>query len=896
MLNLQRLKYTRTFFLVLFATIICSSLLIGYAIGAVSYDLDDTKYEKGSMLSGYTYIIYKDAEGIHYARNGITGSIDYQGLFFVPVIQNCINSLPLEGGSILLKPAMYIVTQTIIIDRGGVSIYGESMQDYSYGISGGIVDYSKLYLYNGVNEPIMEFYSGSDIPVNYINLKNLIFDGNKANQTTPTPILNFTGSIADLHIENVQIYNSKGKGISFVTGTHNVRKIYLEKVAIENCDDSGLYIDRSIGGSFDEGIIIETCEFWNNYRGMELIRITQSTTYAFPPRFLTINSNFVRNQREGIYLKYCEYVQFSHVSCFSNSYGSYNTYDGVNIDDSRFITFNYLDSKNVESPLLDETQRYGVYSSGTSDYVKILTGDLTDNLSGETNLVGTHNVILLVDGVDYDLGGDTYYVSGSGMLPNSYTLFTNVTGWYAINGTTGLIEYNSTTDATDVIQDSMDTIDDIGGGLIHLKNGFYPIDYIDGISNMIFEGEGWQTILFFKDGHSQDQTIFDFQYIYNTTLRDFALNCNKQGNTYDTNVVGGIRFFMSHNCRAENLFISNAYTFGMFTYGGVECIFDRCVVMNSTDNNFCFQGGVYQNVWSVRCVARDCVSYQCSDVGLSFVRANQCRYENCMVYNITHNDSEGAPNTHDAITFEGGNYDNVVQGCTIIGEGVFTGGGYVGEGSKMIDNIFLDVYSDINLGDGMDFINNIVHNNEGNGLRVWGSDCLIQGNQFYRETEEPNTEYAIYLQAVDSVHIFNNRIENYYAGIRFSTQYATNTVIRDNIFVNCEDSGNKAIISGAHYDSYPALYYAQDTLISDNIGFKTEAYGLAVIDDSTSVTFDHELDYLPQIVLCTFNDTAYDSYIWDVESETQISVTVKTSGTYLIYWRAYYFGQVVEVD
>ena len=72
-----------------------------------------------------------------------------------------------------------------------------------------------------------------------------------------------------------------------------------------------------------------------------------------------------------------------------------------------------------------------------------------------------------------------------------------------------------------------------------------------------------------------------------------------------------------------------------------------------------------------------------------------------------------------------------------------------------------------------------------------------------------------------------------------------------------------------------------------NDGFVTENSGIAYINATTTVTFDHGMSITPSTVLLSFNSTGFTEYIWSATS-SQITVTVTTSGTYKVMWYSEY--------
>ena len=71
-----------------------------------------------------TYIVYKDA-GVYYAKNGVTGALDFRGKYAQKVIQGAINALGAGGGKVSIKRGAYIGLTDLSIPAGGVTIEGD---------------------------------------------------------------------------------------------------------------------------------------------------------------------------------------------------------------------------------------------------------------------------------------------------------------------------------------------------------------------------------------------------------------------------------------------------------------------------------------------------------------------------------------------------------------------------------------------------------------------------------------------------------------------------------------------------------------------------------------------------------------------------------------------------
>lgn len=150
-----------------FGAILAAVMMMGVSLGVMISATTPTGFptviEPGSMVSGYSYIIFQSGIST-YAKNGTTGAIAFNGISAGTVIQDVINDLNASGGgSILIRKANYTLTNKILITGAHFKIEAEP----------GTV-------FNSALMPCFEvkgvwFDGGIDITVNDIELKNLAF-------------------------------------------------------------------------------------------------------------------------------------------------------------------------------------------------------------------------------------------------------------------------------------------------------------------------------------------------------------------------------------------------------------------------------------------------------------------------------------------------------------------------------------------------------------------------------------------------------------------------------------------------------------------------------------------------------------------------------------------------
>jgi len=90
-----------------------------------------TTIENGSMVSTASYIVFREGS-TYYARDGLTGAIDYSSSNASYIFLTLIHLMGTIGGTIAVKPEHYIFTSQLYIDVNykNWKIVGEGVSDY----------------------------------------------------------------------------------------------------------------------------------------------------------------------------------------------------------------------------------------------------------------------------------------------------------------------------------------------------------------------------------------------------------------------------------------------------------------------------------------------------------------------------------------------------------------------------------------------------------------------------------------------------------------------------------------------------------------------------------------------------------------------------------------------
>jgi hypothetical protein len=185
----------------------------------------------GAILVSPSYIIFKIDNKV-YARNGLTGQVEYGSSDATEVIQYAVDNVPGTGGTVFIKSGLYILNGPIVI-RKFVNLVGEGVRA------------TVLKLAPGANSSMIDYAIPSDLADQVSQLMyvaHMMLDGNKTEQTQGTSAIRTVvpgyANARDWAIFDVWIDNYKGDGIFLVS--HNY---YVSHVAIEHNDGWGIRLN-----------------------------------------------------------------------------------------------------------------------------------------------------------------------------------------------------------------------------------------------------------------------------------------------------------------------------------------------------------------------------------------------------------------------------------------------------------------------------------------------------------------------------------------------------------------------------------------------------------------------------------------------------------------------------
>jgi len=354
----------------------------------------------------YSYLIWKEGN-TYYARNGITGAIDYSGTNAAQIIQNTIDALT-SGGMIFITSASYAIYNTITVPYQGITLAGEGrttvLQDYitsgdvikatnkdfyikDLGIeskvnktSGSAIvieQYGEHHIHNIYLWGLLNGWDGITLGTDTTYTTNVYITNLFANQFQNNAV--YIKNADDTKIVNAHILGSsstpKGYGIKVEEVEHARLKIvntHLEWLKV------GIYINPPAGAIVKYVMLDKVtihASTLNNFRieggtdrTIREIRLLDCMTgrsgehglYVAYVKGLSLTNLYVRsNAYHGVWIRYSENVFIQGGFYTNNSQSSIQTQDGLILSDG---TENFFVLGVTSGPALGygDTQRYGI--------------------------------------------------------------------------------------------------------------------------------------------------------------------------------------------------------------------------------------------------------------------------------------------------------------------------------------------------------------------------------------------------------------------------------------------------------------------------------------------------------------------------------------------------------
>lgn len=387
-----------------------NSALLSYNLTLSRAELNKDLYVDGNLLSKGPEVNVKAFGAL---GNGVAND--------TTSIQNALNSLPTDGGTVLMPAGTYLICGTITIPK----------QSILKGVGSG----TKIILGNSCNTDMI------NISLDQSVVRDLWLDGNRANQTSGNGITingSFRPKLQNLYIENIEengilVTGSAGDlatlpEISSSTVLRSYRGIsltqfsqdaYIVNTYAEEIDDTGFNIQGF-------GIRIFGGHVYNARVGIFV---------SFADRTHLINCYSENNGEHGILVSNTQEIQIQNCNVFNNSKSTAWFYSGIVLTGT---TNGAIVSNNV---IYDDqtvkTQAYGIKIDSGATNNSLINNKIRGNLAGDIDLGDTNNTILQSEDSFMGIGtanpSRTLDINGTARVSGAIELNSSVT----LGGITG---------------------------------------------------------------------------------------------------------------------------------------------------------------------------------------------------------------------------------------------------------------------------------------------------------------------------------------------------------------------------------------------------------------------------------------------------------------------------
>jgi len=335
-----------------------------------------------------SYIIYK-VGNVYYARNGRTGNIDFSSTDASEVVNDIINALPDEGGTIHFKAGTYELKSSIKL-KAKVGLCGEG--PYS----------TTLKLADGVNDHVLTTLTETSV-YGYVTLRDFCIDGNKAGN--PDGKNGINGFFWRGMLDNLYVLNCRGAGVR-IQGIPVSRAIEVKvsNCVIADCDGFGVLIDSQAPDNHVFNCQIARCEVGVEVRSYDAFllnnHVYRSNTYGIN-MFNCLRSRVIGNfietcNNEGLRLLSVTGVALENVivngnSFYYNSYVAAGDYDAIYV--RGLVDYVAEDVLIVNNNVKHTNHRYAI-NCENEDYCIIVGNDVRGGYTtGGINATGVNNII-----------------------------------------------------------------------------------------------------------------------------------------------------------------------------------------------------------------------------------------------------------------------------------------------------------------------------------------------------------------------------------------------------------------------------------------------------------------------------------------------------------------------
>jgi len=435
-------------FAIIVLSLLLLLLLINYSVLSLNYGSRNAVDGQSFSVSEASYIVWKD-KTVVYARNGLTGAIDYSGEDAASVINSAIAKASANGGGLVfVKSGNYEIDSSIVL-RSYVALEGEGWGEQSAA--------TVLSLKSGLNFDVIATPKEKNF---HVAIRNLRIEGSRIGESDTSDGIHVYASDRAV-IENVAVRNCDDKGIH-VEGYGGEVSIqpFIRSVYVYGCGNEGIQVsatdahvsDVDVGGCGQAALllylahnsVVTHCSFWGSKHGIKVeqtnncaitacrvdynredgIFVSASSRNVVSSCEVYHNSLMAAGRCDGIYLVGTEaypstdnIVMGNYVGEEKGSLIAYHRYS-INEDDA-YCDSNLFAKNDVAECMFSEKIRV----SGANSKVKENIGYVTENsgtASGTSPIIVAHELCTSPTCVTISVKGTTPYQTSWSNYNNTY--------------------------------------------------------------------------------------------------------------------------------------------------------------------------------------------------------------------------------------------------------------------------------------------------------------------------------------------------------------------------------------------------------------------------------------------------------------------------------------------
>lgn len=401
-----------------------------------------------SDTSGYNYLVFTDSS-TYFMRNGSTGRVDYQSSNASKLFGFAVGNLT-WGGTISVKAGVYNIDSTILLNKIGVKILGETW---------GINDYGVVFNLTTSGIPMFNITGVSPNHIWFVTIEDVELRGNALANSVGVLIGGETYT-SDVTLDRVFL-NGFAYGLKISALTQKVWNIWLRDSLIETNTKAGVYFTGTshyLTNMIDR-VTIENCHF-----ALNLNSLYCDTPHVYHVSFVE-NSVELETQTSINATGGRNWVVSNNrmLDCGSSAV---NTYGCIKVNGSNTAVMCWPQGWRISDNTLQN------HFTGNMNYSVWLTGLIADFDVHDNNFANT-TTTFRQDGLNATSYGNkfhdnTYAVSPSDQIGTASFIVSAVgSTYYATNCTDGSVLVQST-NASQVEQFALGNLT-ASGGMVWLK-------------------------------------------------------------------------------------------------------------------------------------------------------------------------------------------------------------------------------------------------------------------------------------------------------------------------------------------------------------------------------------------------------------------------------------------